>query len=141
MIIQELYTCENAQYSELNLFDMAVSAGLPIDIGNELSNAVDINELLIEHPVTSFFAKVKGDDMSQIGIREDDIIIFDTSLEPVDGKIIIINVKNEMAVKVYRNINDVEYIQSSNNQFLPLNIHPYLEFNIIGVVTKVIHPV
>ena len=141
MVIKELYSFDNPTESSIPLFDMSVAAGIPVDIGNELVNTVDINELLIKHPVSTFFAKVKGNSMTQMGISEEDIIIFDTSLEPVDGKIVIINMNNEIAVKVYRNINGNEYIQSSDNKFLPLNIYPYLEFNILGVVTKVIHPV
>ena len=139
MEVKEIFTLESTEGNKIPLFSMSVSAGIPIAVENDIEDEIDLNEYLIKHPAATYFARVKGNSMSDLGIRDDDILIFDTSLELQDGKIVIASSNNEMTVKVYRNIEGNIYLQSSNNQFLPLIIEDYLEFEVLGVVTNVIH--
>ena len=139
MEVKELYTLAPKTGEKIPLYLMPVSAGVPVSVDSDVEDMVDINEYLIDHPAATFFARVKGDSMSEIGIMDDDIVVFDTALQPRDGKVVIASGNNELTIKIYRNIDGSIYLQSSNNRFLPLKIEPYLEFKIIGVVTKVIH--
>ncbi len=139
MEIKEIYTIEPSTGAKIPIYSMSVSAGLPVAVEGKIDEMVDINEYLIEHPATSFFARVQGESFSQIGIMNNDIIVFDTSLNPKDGMVIIALGNDGMTIKIYRNLDGTIYLQSSNHQFLPLEIPPYLEFKILGVVTKVIH--
>lgn len=141
MEIKEIYTLEQSEGNKVPLFSMSVSAGIPVSVETDFTEEIDLNEYLIKHPAATYFARVKGNSMIDLGIRNDDILIFDTSLEPKDGKIVIASSNNEMTVKVYRNIEGNIYLQSSNNQFLPLKIKDYLEFEVLGVVTNVVHSV
>lgn len=139
MEVKEIFTIERNKGNKIPLFSMSVSAGIPISVDNEIEGEIDLTEYLIKHPVATYFARVKGNTMSDLGIRDNDILIFDTSLEPLDGKIVIAKSNDELTVKIYRNIEGNIYLQSSNNQFLPLEIEDYLNFEVLGVVTNVIH--
>ncbi|MFC2129849.1 LexA family protein [Bacteroidota bacterium] len=139
MEVKELYTFEQTTGVKIPLYMMSVSAGIPVAVESEVDDVIDINEYLIDHPAATFFARVKGDSMTDIGIHDNDIVIFDTSVKPQDGKVVIALGNDELTVKIFRNMDGIDYLQSSNSQFLPIKIEPYLEFKILGVVTKVIH--
>lgn len=120
-------------------YTMSVSAGKPIPAENEIETHIDLNELLIEHPGSTFFAKVTGINFKKSGIFDGDVLVIDTSVEPTDGRMIIAVINGELTVKRYRVIENEVFLESHNGQFVPLHIKPYIEYIILGTVTKVIH--
>jgi len=124
---------------KIPLFTMSVSAGIPVPSNSDIENEVDLNEFLIEHPAATFFAKVKGKEMQDIGIFDGDILIVDTCIEPKDSKVVVVSIQGVLTVKIYRLIEGEVFLQSYSNQFLPMRIEPYMEFVLLGVVTKIIH--
>ncbi len=139
MKVIEFLTAKNTKSKEIPFFTMSVAAGLPTSVDDNVDKFIDINEFLIQNPATTFFAKIDGSSMMNLGLNQDDIIIFDTSLKPKDGKLVIVEYKNDFSVKMYRIIKDNAFIQSDDNTFLPLNFEPFETMKIIGVITKVIH--
>lgn len=125
---------------KIPLFLVSACAGDGNPSGSDVESFVDLNEFLVDHPASTFFARVKGDSLDELGIRDDDVLIVDSSIDPVDGKFVLIYLKNELTVKVYRNIRGKEYLQSANNQFVPLKVGS-MNFDVLGVVTKVIHSI
>lgn len=139
MEIVEIFAFKPFIHNKIPLYLMPVSAGKANPVENEIDKIIDLNEFLVEHPAATFFARIKGDTLKDAGINDDDILIVDTVLEPKDGKIVIASVNGDMTVKIYRFIDGVEYLQSQKDHFMPMKIEPYLEFVVVGVVTKVIH--
>lgn len=139
MNIDEVFTVQPSTGEKVPLYSMSVSAGYPVNVESEVEDMIDINEYLIEHPASTFFAKVKGEPLAGTGIQDNDIVIFDTSIRPQNGKVVIAVANEGMTIKIYREMDGIIYLQSSDNHFLPLKIGDFLEFKIIGVVTKVIH--
>jgi DNA polymerase V len=125
--------------SRLPLFTMSVSAGKPVPVDEEIEREIDLNEFLVEHPAATFFARVKGDSMQFAGITDGDILIVDTSLQAVDGKVVVVSVQGEITLKIFRIIDGGEYYESHSGQFLPLGIDNLIDAKMLGVVTKVIH--
>lgn len=134
----ELMGFQSDGKSKIPFFTVSVSAGVPVPVDTEDSIVIDLNEYLVEHPAATFFAKISGDDLNNIGIYDGDILIIDTSSKPEDGKIILVMLNNELTVKFYRNIEGEIFFESSKNNFVPQNL-PGLEYEIIGVITKIIH--
>jgi DNA polymerase V len=124
---------------KIPLFTMSVSAGLPVPVDNDIDKEVDLNEFLVEHPAATFFAKVHGYSFEQAGIKDGDILIVDTNIEPVDGRFVVVLINDELTVKIYRNIDGNIYLQSHDKKFVPKDIEPFISFDVLGVVTKVIH--
>ena len=126
---------------KIPFYQVSVSAGVPVPVESDSSTAVDLNELLVERPTTTFFARVTGDDMKTVGISNGDVLIVDTSIEPKDGKIILALLNGELTVRYYRNIDGEVYLETQSSNFLPLKIGNEIEFEIIGTVTKIIHTI
>ncbi len=124
---------------KIPLFTMSVSAGLPVPVDSDIDKEVDLNEFLVEHPAATFFAKVHGYSFEKAGIRDGDILIVDTGLDPTDGKFVVVVINDELTVKVHRIVDGRTYLQSHDKKFVPKDIEPFMSFDILGVVTKVIH--
>jgi DNA polymerase V len=139
MEVVEIFAFQPDINYKIPLFQMSVSAGIPVPVESEIEKIVDLNEFLVTHPAATFFARVRGSSLADVGINDNDILIVDTAIEPQEGKIVIVSINEELSVKIYRDVDGEIYLQSQNKQFLPMSIEPYMEFELVGVVTKVIH--
>lgn len=134
-----LYGYSNQSQAEIPLFTMSVSAGIPVVADSDIDRRIDLNELLVEHPQCTFFAKVKGISIKDAGISDGDILIVDTAIEPEDGSIVLAEMDGNFTVKIFKMIEDRTYLVSHANQFLPTKIEGLMEFCIIGTVTRIVH--
>lgn len=135
----EFYKIDSSRKVEIPLFAMSVSAGVPIHADETVEKIVDLNELLIDHPGSTVFAKVYGREMEDVGIKDGDVLVIDTAKEPTDGRIVVVKIREDYLVKYYRNVKGQEYLESQSRQFIPINLGELVKYDIIGTVTKVIH--
>ncbi len=139
-IIEIIGFSPNSEVSvKLPLFIGSVSAGIPNPVDSEVDAEIDLNEYLVTHPAATFFVRVSGLNLEFSGIADGDLLIVDTSIEPKDGKIVVAILKNHLTIKIYRVIDGEIFLESHNHQFIPLKIEPYMEYTILGTVTKIIH--
>ncbi len=139
MEVIELYSYQPGSIKPIPFFSMSVSAGIPMPVDSDIDQVIDLNEFLVEHPAATFFARVRGNSLDEIGISDGDILIVDSVVDATDSKVVVATINGELTVKIYRNVDGEEFLQSGNMQFMPMRIEPYMEYDIIGVVTKVIH--
>jgi DNA polymerase V len=76
-----------------------VRAGFPSSAEDLGSKRQDLNQLLIAHPLATFFWRVRGMSMLQAGIGDGDILVVDRALEPRHRDIVVAEVDNEFTVK------------------------------------------
>jgi DNA polymerase V len=84
---------------QLPLYANKISAGFPSPADDYIEMKLDLNTHLIKHPAATFFVRVSGDSMLNAGINSGDLLIVDRSIEPVDGKIVIVALNGELTVK------------------------------------------
>src|SRR5271170_4231392 len=85
--------------SKFPLFSSTISAGFPSPADEFIEAKLDLNELLVKHPVATFFMRVSGNSMQDCGIQDKDILIVDRSLTPTNGKIVIAIINGQLTVK------------------------------------------
>jgi DNA polymerase V len=101
---------------------------------------IDLNEQLIKNKPATFFFKMRGDAMIGAGIYDGDTLIVDRSLKNVNGKIIIAVLNGEMLVRrLDRTINKIRLIPETTKLAI-IDVDPYVEFSVWGVVIYSIHP-
>jgi DNA polymerase V len=125
----------------LPLYSTKVQAGFPSPAEGDVENKLDLNEYLIDHPVATFFVRVAGDSMIEAGIHENDILVVDKSLNPVDGKIVVAVINGEFTVKRLRYKKDKAYLVPENKNYSPIILASDKEGDgsyIWGVVTSII---
>jgi DNA polymerase V len=132
---------KNSPVLALPLFTGKVTAGFPSPADDYIERSLDLNELLVQKPAATFFARAQGESMLGAGIHPNDILVIDRSLEPVPGKIVVCALNGELVVKRLKRQNDHWVLASENSAYPDIVIWEELEMVIWGVVTSVIHPV
>lgn len=102
---------------------------------------IDLNNFLAPIAKEFFLVRVTGESMINENIFSGDLLIVKRNEQPKDGKIVIAALNGEMAVKIYRVIEEGVYLFSANEKFLPIEIKPFWNFEIQGVVKHIIHNV
>ena len=126
------------QCYRLPFYISLVSAGFPSQ-GNSDAERLDLNELVVDHPESTFLVKVSGESMLGAGIRNGDVLVVDRSLEPVHGKVVIASIDGELTVKRLYRKNGQILLLAENEAYPSFEIGDEQELHIWGVVTNVIH--
>ena len=102
---------------------------------------VDLNEQLIRNKPATFFMRVNGEAMVGAGIFDGDMVIVDRSIKPTSGKIVIAVLNGDMLIRRFeREFNKIRLVPETK-KLAPIDIDPYADFTVWGVVTYVIHEV
>lgn len=120
---------------ELHAVDAKVPAGFPSPAQDHTQKRVDLNEVLVVNPLSTFLFQVAGDSMKDEGIFDGDRVIVDRSLEPVHGNIVLACVDGDFTVKtLFRRPGHVRLVPA-NRAFAPIEMREGQELTIWGVVT------
>jgi DNA polymerase V len=131
------YTLSSHQISQ---FDAKVSAGFPSPASEQSDNRLSLDELLITHPLSTFFVEASGMSMINAGINPGDILIVDRSRQAIDRDIVIAIIDGDLTVKRLSLTNsDKPELHAENPSFAPIKFTHHQELSIWGVVTSVIH--
>ncbi|HEV2412852.1 MAG TPA: translesion error-prone DNA polymerase V autoproteolytic subunit [Candidatus Saccharimonadales bacterium] len=120
------------------LISLPIKAGFPNPAEDATGTPLDLNQLVIHHPVATFYLRVDGDSMSGIGLKTGDIVVVDKSLEPRNGDIVVAAVDGEFTLKRLRKDNGKAYLVAENPDFSPIDLSEVGESEIWGVVTHAI---
>tara|TARA_R110002110_G_scaffold415856_3_gene658494 strand:+ start:73946 stop:74401 length:456 start_codon:yes stop_codon:yes gene_type:complete len=139
-ISQHILTCKEEFTSiPLPLFLSKIRAGFPSPADDHLDKTLDLNDLMIKNPPSTFFVKVEGDSMTGIGMFPGDLLVIDRSREPSDGKIIIAALDGELTVKRIKKLpNNLIRLDAENKNYSSITVSADQDFTVWGVVTGVI---
>jgi DNA polymerase V len=107
----------------LPLFAGKVAAGFPSPADDYVEKSLDLNELLVQKPAATFFARAQGESMLGAGIHPNDILVVDRSIEPVPGKIVICALNGEMTVKRLERENEQWKLKAENPAYSDIPIY------------------
>ncbi len=82
-----------------DLYASRPAAGFPAPGDDMVEKSLDLNDLLIDNPTSTFFVKVEGESMEGAKIFSGDILVVDRGVPPATGKIVVAAVYGEMVVK------------------------------------------
>jgi DNA polymerase V len=134
----DFYSVNTETELKLTVVESGISAGFPSPADDFLDNSIDLNKALIKNPNATFYGRVKGDSMKDVGIHHGDLLIIDKSLEPQDGKIAVCYIDGEFLVKKIKIEKDCCWLIAANENYLPIKVTSENEFIIWGIVVHVI---
>ncbi len=79
-----------------------VSAGFPSPADDYLEQPLDLNKYLIRNPSSTFFVRVAGESMKDVGSNDGDLLVVDKSVEVYDGCIAVSVIDGEFTLKRVR---------------------------------------
>ncbi|UOK43403.1 MULTISPECIES: LexA family protein [Flavobacterium] len=130
----EFYIPDYSTEMKIPFFDVGISAGFPSPADDFIELSIDLNQLLIRHKDTTYFAKVKGHSMKNAGINDGDLLVIDKSLPPQDNKIAVCQIDGEFTVKRIKIEKDIVWLIAENEDYEPIKVTPENEFMIWGIV-------
>ena len=114
-----------------------IRAGFPSPAEDYLRESLDFNRDLIRHPEATFYGKVEGDSMEDAGINNGDIAVFDRSVEPQHGDVVVGYVNGVFTIKfldlTHREEGYIE-LRPANKNYQPIRIDENTKFEVWGVV-------
>lgn len=115
-------------------FSSRTSAGFPAPGDDQVENILDINDLVVKNPSSTFFVRVQGDSMEGVGIFSNDVLVVDRSIEAQDGMIVVAAVNGELVVKRLSVKGSEHLLLSENSAYAPIVIGEDEECFIWGAV-------
>ena len=116
-----------------------VAAGFPSPATEYEEARLDINDIVVSNPATTFYVRVKGCSMLEANIRDGDILVVDRSLEAIHGKIVIAVIDGEFTVKTLYRKDGVIKLIPANPEYAEIALSGEQELNIWGVVSYIIY--
>lgn len=123
---------------KLPFFAEPVRAGFPSPAGDYVEKTLDLNELCVKHPASTYFVRAEGCSMTDRGIFPGNVLVVDRSLEPRHGDVVIAAVDGEFTVKTLQ-LTPFVQLAAGNVDFDAIVLGDESELDIFGVVTNVIH--
>ena len=118
-----------------------VSAGFPSPADNYVEEGLNINKYIVKNKESTFFVRVSGDSMINVGIFDHDILVVDRSLIPTKQAIVVASIDGELVVKKLMKNNKMNYfyLKSANENYPIIKLNSSSDTIIWGVVTYSIH--
>ena len=120
---------------------LTVAAGFPSPAENYIEEKLNLDKHLIKNKESTFFVRVSGDSMINVGIFDNDILVVDRSLVPARQSIVIASIDGELVVKklVKDRIKKYFYLKSENKNYPDIRLNSNSDTIIWGIVTYTIH--
>lgn len=116
------------------LYTSRPQAGFPAPGDDQIERILDINDLVVKNAASTFFVRVEGDSMEEVGIFSGDVLVVDRSVEAKVGRIVVAAVNGEMLVKRLAKIDGRQALVSENHAYEPIFLGEDEECNVWGVV-------
>ena len=117
-----------------------VGAGFPSPATDYVEDDIDLNNHLIKNIPSTFLIRAQGKSMNSVGIHDGDLLVVDRSLNPKNFSTVIVNVNEELVVKIFIKEKAQSFLTSGSKKIKDkINLTENPEIFIWGVVTYVIH--
>ena len=115
-----------------------LQAGFPSPAADHTVKRLDLNDVLIKHPLATFLLRVRGHSMRDAGIDEGDVVLVDKAIKPVHGHVVVAVVDGEFTLKrLWRRRGQVK-LQAANPDCPDIELVDGQTLEVWGVVTTVI---
>ena len=133
--ISKIWSADNSQGIELPFFDTKVQAGFPSPAEDHLEQRLDLNTLVIENPSATFFVRVAGESMRDVGIMDGDILVVDRSIESWENRVVVAVIDSEFTIKRFTTEQETVVLKAENTNYPSIKITPEMDFSVWGVVS------
>jgi DNA polymerase V len=136
-----LHSTRNLDFLSSSILDVIlplisdIHAGVPTPATGFTIKNINPDKKIMRNLITSFFSKVKGNNLKDAGLEDGDLIVIDKSLDCKDGQIAICFLDGEFTAKRIRIEKGVCWLVTENPQDKPIKVTLENDFVIWGIVT------
>lgn len=113
--------------------------GFPSPARDHFEKPLSLDEHIINRPAATFFMRVEGDGLNDIGIFSDDILVIDRSINPISKHVIVAILEGEMVVRKLVKKGKSMYLLKGKDLDEAQKVTEDLDFEVWGVVSHAIH--
>ena len=134
----ELFAVSTETQLALPIVSENISAGFPSPAMDFIDLTIDLNKHVIKNRDATFFGRVKGKSMKDIGIYDGDLLVIDKSIKPANDHIAVCYLDGEFTIKRIVIENSKCWLVPSNTDYQALEVQEHNDFQVWGIVTYVI---
>jgi DNA polymerase V len=123
------------------LLRKAVPAGFPSPADDYVERRLSLDEHLIQHKESTFFMRVAGHSMRELGIFDGDLLVVDRAVPAAHGSVVVAVVDGEFTVKQLLYTPQGKVLRAAHPDYPDMTIKPDQDFSIWGVVQWNVHKV
>jgi SOS regulatory protein LexA len=113
-----------------------VTAGLPAAVEEELTDTINLDDMLVGKKELTYMLEVDGDSMIDAHIEKGDNVLVERANSARDGQIVIAEVDGEYTMKYLRKQGSRAWLEPANKNYKP--IYPEHSLNVIAILKAVI---
>ncbi|TCL74257.1 SOS response UmuD protein [Hydrogenispora ethanolica] len=133
-----IHSAETLSKSGLPYVGHQVTAGFPSPAEDYLENILDLNEVVVKNPVSTFYGRVNGNSMKDAGAEDGDLLVIDKSLEYRDGAMAVCCINGEFTLKRIMKSGNRVFLMPANPEYEPIEVKEDDEFAVWGIVTYIV---
>jgi DNA polymerase V len=137
--ITNIYSGNIDRESEQDSNRFRKETGFPSPARDHFEKPLSLDEHIINRPAATFFVRVKGDGLNDLGVFSDDILVVDRSINPVSKHVIVAILEGEMVVRKLLKKDNTMYLTRGKSFSNAREVTDDLDFEIWGVVSHAIH--
>jgi len=117
-----------------------IHAGFPSPASDYEEHELNIHDLVVTHPTSSYFMRVSGDSMTGACIYHDDIIVIDRAITAAHNRIVVARIGEEFTLKRLQIMQHRKiFLKPENSKYTSIEVTSRDDFEVWGVVTWVLH--
>lgn len=118
----------------------SASAGFPSPAERWSEKLLDLGDILVQHPESTFFVRAQGSSMVLVSIHDGDILVVDCALPAVHGNIIVASLHDAFVVKRLLYQQGKIFLKSEHSRYPTFAVILSMHFKVWGMVVAVIRP-
>lgn len=127
-----------AQEILIPFFPAKVPAGSPSPAMDYLEERIDLNKVLIKHPLSTFIVESEGTSMVNAFIPPKAKLVVDRAVTPKNGDIVLAILNGEFTVKFLKKNEYRCFLVPANSKFKEIEITGEMDMQVWGVVTTIL---
>src|SRR3989338_8138021 len=113
-----------------------VTAGLPATVDEEMTDTINLEDMLVKNKSLTYMLEVDGDSMIDAHIEKGDMVLVERANSAKDGQIVIAEIDGEYTMKYFKKDGNKAWLEPANKNYKP--IYPESSLNINAVLKAVI---
>lgn len=123
------------------LLRKAVPAGFPSPADDYVERRLSLDKHLIQHRESTFFMRVAGHSMRELGIFDGDLLIVDRAVPAAHGSVVVAVLDGEFTLKQLLYTPQGKVLRAAHPDYPEVTVKPEQDFSIWGVVQWTVHKV
>ena len=115
-----------------------VYAGFPSPAQGYAEKPLDLDDLVVAHPVSTYYMRIVGDSMIGACIYPNDVIVVDRALAAATNRLVVARLGEHLMLKRLQIVKPKRiFLKAENPAYPPLEVRQSDDFEVWGVVTWV----